>query len=499
MSWPRRVLAVLAVLACASAGLAAPVAEDPAVASRLKLFEIWVEEQRAHLDQPAVAVGIVHDQELVWARGFGTADLAAGRPATPDTVFRLGSVSKTFTATALLQLRDAGELSLDDPVRRHLPWFGYRGPSPEGPEITVRHLLTHTAGLPREAPLPYWTDREFPTRAELEAAVREGVGLFEPGEGYEYSNLGIALAGEVVAAASGMPWAEYVRRHVLDPLGMESTSAAGPRAPPERLAAGYLTRGPDGAPPLAPPTLSRALAPAAEMSSTVEDLARFVSAHLRDAGDSGPAVLAPRTLREMHRVHWLAPSWQSGRGLGFGVWRHDGRTLVGHAGWVAGHRSQIAFDPETEVGVVVLTNSDEGGPGSYVRQAFDLVAPAIEKATADEPEVPAAEDPERFAGTYHTPWGEVTDVLVVDGRLVTYDRSRPPVEDVEGSLTKLVPEGPPNVFRIETDDDTGPLVVFELLEDGRVARIKVGENYLFPEGCGRIGPDLRCTWSGDER
>jgi len=502
VSWPRRVVAVvalLAALACASAGLAAPVAEDPAVASRLKLLEIWVEEQRAHLDQPAVAVGIVHDQELVWARGFGTADLAAGRPATPHTVFRLGSVTKTFTATALLQLRDAGKLALDDPVRDHLPWFGYRGPSPEGPEITVRHLLTHTAGLPREAPLPYWTDREFPTRAELEAAVRQGVGLFEPGEGYEYSNLGIALAGEVVAAVSGMPWAEYVRRHVLDPLGMDSTSAAAPRAPPERLAAGYLTRGPEGRPPVAPPTLSRALAPAAEMSSTVEDLARYVSAHLRDAGDPGPAILAPRTLREMHRVHWLSPSWGSGRGLGFGVWRQDGRTLVGHAGWVAGHRSQIAFDPAAEVGVVVLTNSDEGGPGSYVRQAFDLVAPAIEKATADEPELPAAEDPERFAGTYHTPWGEVTDVLVVDGRLVTYDRSRPPVEDVEGSLTKLVPEGPPNVFRIETDDDTGPLVVFELLEDGGVARIKVGENYLFPEGCGRIGPDLRCTWSGGER
>lgn len=485
----------------APAAPTAPLAAYPSLAGRLALFEIWVEQQRRHLDQPGVSIGVVHDQELVWAKGFGLADLAAGRPATPATVYRIGSITKTFTATALLQLRDAGRLSLDDPVRRHLPWFGVRGPSPEGPEITVRHLLTHTAGLPRDAPLPYWTDREFPTREALAEAVREGVALFEPGAGYEYSNLGIALAGEVIAAASGMPWVEYVERHVLAPLGMASTSAAGPRAPPERLATGYLTRPADtespASPPLAPPTVSRALAPAAEMSSTVEDLARYVSAHLAGPGATGSALLSPATRREMHRVHWLSPSWTSGRGLGFSVWRQGDRTLVGHGGWVAGHRGQIAFDPQSRVGVVVLTNSDQGGPSSYVRQAFELLAPAIEALTAPATEVPAAEDPERFAGTYSTPWGEVTDVLVLDGGLVLYDRGHPPAEDVEGSLTKLIPEGG-TAFRVASDDGTGARVVFDL-EEGRVVRVKVGENYLYPLDCGRLGPGLRCTWAGEGR
>lgn len=496
-------LSVAPAITAAQATTAAPatpattLAAHPSLAGRLALFEIWVEQQRRHLDQPGVSIGVVHDQELVWAKGFGLADLATGRPATPATVYRIGSITKTFTATALLQLREAGRLSLEDPVRRHLPWFGVRGPSPEGPEITVRHLLTHTAGLPRDAPLPYWTDREFPSHEALAEAVREGVALFEPGAGYEYSNLGIALAGEVVAAASGMPWQEYLERHVLAPLGMGSTSAAGPRVPAERLATGYLTRPADGEPPLAPPTVSRALAPAAEMSSTVEDLARYVSAHLAGPGATGSALLSPATRREMHRVHWLSPSWTSGRGLGFSVWRQGGRTLVGHAGWVAGHRGQIAFDPQSRVGVVVLTNSDQGGPSSYVRQAFELLAPAIEELTAPATEVPATADPERFAGTYSTPWGEVTDVLVLDGGLVLYDRSHPPAEDVEGSLTKLVPEGG-TTFRVASADGTGARVVFEL-EEGRVVRVKVGENYLYPLDCGRLGPDLRCTWAGAER
>jgi D-alanyl-D-alanine carboxypeptidase len=486
----------------------APLATHPAVADRLALFAIWADEQRRHLDQPGVAIAVVHGDELVWARGFGLADVAARRPVTPETVFRLGSITKTFTATALLQLRDAGKLSLDDPVRRHLPWFGVAGPAPagvEGPsaEITIRQLLTHTAGLPREAPLPYWTDRAFPTHEQLRAAVREGVAMFEPGEGYEYSNLGIALAGEVVATASGMPWEEYVRRHVLDPLGMAASSAAAPRVPAERLATGYLTRGADGVAPVAPPTVSRALGPAAEMSASALDLARYVSAHLAGYGSpmdemaaagGGAALLAPRTLREMHRVHWLSPSWQSGRGLGFSVWRQGDRTLVGHGGWVAGHRAQIALEPATGVGIVVLTNSDEGGPSSYVRQAFELLAPAIEEAAAPpaaEPPPPA--DPERFAGTYRTPWNEVTEVLVFDGGLVLYGRGHPPSEDPEGSLDRLVSTVEEGVFRVATDDGTGDRVVFDV-EGGRVVRVKVGENYLFPLDCGEIGPDLRCTW-----
>lgn len=414
----------------------------------------------------------------------------------PDTLLPWFSATKVVTAVAVLQQWERGRLAPDDPVAAHVPEFAVGGKE----RITIRHLLTHTAGLPRDAPLPYWTDREFPSREALAEAVRDGVALFEPGAGYEYSNLGIALAGEVVAAASGMPWEEYVERHVLARLGMRSTSTAGPRVPAERLATGYLTRPPDAEPPapppLAPPTVSRALAPAAEMSSTVEDLARYVSAHLAGPG-AASALLSPATRREMHRVHWLSPSWTSGRGLGFSVWRQGDRTLVGHAGWVAGHRGQIAFDPESRVGVVVLTNSDQGGPGSYVRQAFELLAPAIEELTAPAAEVAQAEDPERFAGTYSTPWGEVTDVLVLDGGLVMYDRSHPPAEDVEGSLTKLVPEGG-TAFRVASDDGTGARVLFEL-EGGRVVRVKVGENYLYPLDCGPLGPDLRCTWAGEER
>ncbi len=502
--WRLTALALL-LLAALFPGLAAaaapasdppPLAEHPDVAAAIALYEIWVAEQMAYRHQPGLSVGVIHDRELVWARGFGFADLAAERPAGPDTVYRIGSITKTFTATALMLLRDEGKLRLDDPVRRHLPWLEYRNPFPEGPEITVWNLLTHTSGLPRESAFPYWTDREFPTRDEMRQTLARQEGLFEPGADYQYSNLAIALAGEVVAAVSGESWAGFVRRRIFEPLGMSRTFAGPP--PPELpgRATGYLITRPDGTRPVGPPTAARGLAPAADISSTVEDLARYVSAQFAAAAPPGERLLRPSTLREMQRVHWLSPSWSSGRGLGFSVWRREGRTLVGHGGWVAGHRASIAFDPASRLGVVVLTNSDEGGPGAYVDEALDLIFPALETATAavvDSP--PPVADAGRYAGAYHNPWGEVSEVLVRRGQLVIYDHGYPPSDDPEGSLTLLVPDAGEHAFRTEAPPGRrGTPVVFELLADGRVARVKMGENYLYPAGCGSIDQDLQCTW-----
>ena len=472
-----------------------PLLDHPEVASAITLYEIWVGEQMAYRHQPGMSVAVVRDQELVWARGFGHADVAEGRPAGPQTVYRVGSISKTFTATALMILRDEGKLRLDDPVRRHLPWLEYENPFVDGEPITVWNLLTHTSGLPRESAFPYWTDRRFPTRDEMRAALAGQEGLFEPGTGYQYSNLGIALAGEVVAAVSGQSWAEFVRSRIFEPLGMARSFAGSPPADLPDLATGYLVTRPDGTRPVGPATEARGLAPAADVSSTVEDLAHYVSAHLGTELPAERRLLRAGTLREMQRVQWLSPSWSSGRGLGFSVWRREGRTLVGHGGWVAGHRASVAFDPTSKLGVVVLTNSDEGGPAAYVNEAIDLIFPALERALAPvEEAVPPVADPARYAGAYHSPWGEVSEVLFRQGGLVIYDHGYPPDDDPEGSLTRLVPVGE-HAFRTEAPPGRpGRPVLFEMRQDGRVARIKIGENYLFPAGCGEIDAELQCTW-----
>jgi D-alanyl-D-alanine carboxypeptidase len=145
--------------------------DHPEVRSGVELLSAWIEGQMAYKGLPGLSFAIVHDQELVWARGFGWADVQGRVRATAETLYRVASITKLFTATALLQLRDAGKLRLDDRVADILPWFEPRPGPDETSPITIRHLITHTSGLPREAPFPYWSEAVFPPIADVCAAV----------------------------------------------------------------------------------------------------------------------------------------------------------------------------------------------------------------------------------------------------------------------------------------------------------------------------------------
>ena len=450
---------------------------DPGVHSAVDLLSAWIEAQMAYADQPGLSIGIVHDQELVWAAGFGRARLEPDRPATPDTLYRIASITKLFTSTAVLQLRDAGRLQLDDPIAKHLPWFSIGQPHADAPVITIRHLLTHTAGLPREAGFPYWTDGDFPTVEKVRERLPQQRAALPTETEWKYSNLGLTLAGEIVAAVSGRPYAEYVVQHVLEPLGMKRTFVATPAADHPDLAVGYTRRLPGSPRTPAPHTDGRGITAAANMTTCVSDLARFAMLQFRGGAAGGAQILKSSTLREMHRPHWVEPDWAAGWGLGFRILRQNGKTYVGHGGALRGYRTQVQLCPAERIGVVVLTNADDGNPLQYTDKAFQWVAPAILKVVAPAPAAPPA-GWERYAGRYRNSWGDA-QVLVVDGRLAMLDPSQP---DPMLTVSWLHPAGE-HAFRLETRNGfgaNGEPVVFELDGDGRVGRVKIGENFLTP-------------------
>src|SRR5262249_11442816 len=164
------------------------------VAAQIDLFSAWIEAQMAYSGQPGLAIGMVYDQEVVWARGFGYANVEARVPTTPQTIYRIASITKLFTSTAIMQLRDAGALQLDDPLTKHLPWFTVQQRATDAPPITIRHLLTHTSGLPREAAFPYWTEADaFPTAEQIRATVPQQETVLPPETRWTYSNLALTL------------------------------------------------------------------------------------------------------------------------------------------------------------------------------------------------------------------------------------------------------------------------------------------------------------------
>ncbi|MCL4806663.1 MAG: beta-lactamase family protein [Thermoanaerobaculia bacterium] len=448
------------------------VAKDPRVVQALSLLTAWLDAEQAHRRLPGVSLAVVHDQESLLARGFGYAHVETKVPATPQTMYSICSISKLFTGVAVMQERDAGRLGLDDPVSKHLPWFSIGG-MPEGaPPVTVRGLLTHSSGLPRESDFPYWTGPgyPFPPAEKVRERVSGQEMLYRPETYFQYSNLGLTLAGEVAAATARHPFAELVRANVLDPLGMKDTETEHlDRWRGNRLATGYTAPRRDGTREKVPPYEVRGIAPAAGFTSTVEDLGRFASWQFRLLGTGKTEVLDADTLREMHRVQFMDPGWKTSWGLAFQVWRSGEKTFVGHNGYCPGYQSQLLLQTQEKVATVFMTNTNGIDAQKYAQTAYDVVAPAVKKALDDpkgaKPHVAAFA---RYAGRYDN-WlaGEATVFPWDDGLALLPTPSEKPLD----ALVKLKPAGEHRFRRLRDDGGLGEEVRFEVDEKGRTVRL----------------------------
>jgi D-alanyl-D-alanine carboxypeptidase len=458
-------------VAAQSAVTSSRAAGDPEVKGAQRLFSAWLEGQIAYRGLPGIVVGVVADQQLVWAAGFGMANTASKSPMTPRTKFRMASHSKLFTATAIMQLREQGKLRLDDPVSKYLPWFQVKPADPDDPPITIEELLTHGSGLPREAGA-HWTTHEFPTQEELRKLMPERQAAFAPDVRWKYSNLAYSVAGMVVEAVSGEKWADYVERHIYQPLGMTSSSVD---RNVDGLAVGYGRRMPDGSRAVMPFVDARGMASATGITSTVEDMAKFVSAQFRKGTTGGDRILSTGSLRDMHRVRMLENNWTRGNGIGFAVNRVGDKVFVGHGGGYPGYTTQTTINLDSKVGVIVLTNTNDSDPGGIATQLMNTVGEAVAKATAAPPKV-VAWDPSwsRFAGYYRGAGGD-TQVIELKERLVLLTPNAP---NIDGPV-RLEPIGD-GTFRYVAPAGGGPVgeVVRFVEEGGRVVRMITGDSYV---------------------
>jgi D-alanyl-D-alanine carboxypeptidase len=467
------VMAMVLVAGARSAGAQA-LAQRPEVAAALQVLDAWIGSSVATREIPGLAIGIVHDQDVLWSKGYGFADVERKTPVTSATLFRIASISKTFTATAIMQLRDAGKLKLDEPVVTYLPWLTFKNTHPDGLAITVRHLLTHTSGLPRELAEPLWNDPKPLRREDALRLLGEAESTFAAERQFKYSNLGFALLGEVVEAVSGEPYAAYVDAHILKPLGMTATLVT-PRAGTPGLAVSHSLRRP-GAPRVPIDFVDVGwLTPAGGLASSVDDLAKFVSLQFRDRAAGGPQVLRGSTLREMRRPLWLRADWLSGQGLGFAVRRADGIVRVGHEGLLPGQGSFMTFAPTSKLGVVVLINGAGGSPVRFADQVFTTLNPVITREN-EAARAPATAPPawQVYVGTYTGPkWFDDLQVMILNGQLTMVS----PGSDTPWADRVVLRPVAADTFRMQGGWATGELAKFELDAGGRVVRLLAGNVY----------------------
>lgn len=310
------------------------------LASFGSLIEAELEKKRL----PGVATAIIFDQETIFEESFGFANLEAKISITPQTIFRIGSITKLFTATAIMQLCENGLLQLDDKIASYISL-----PS-ELTSITVRQLMAHTSGLPREAPLDYMETLKFPGIEEIMNSMGEVSLLADSGSRYSYSNLGYALLGSVIEQISNSPYKQYVIDQILQPLGMNHSGFDLTDKHRSQAALGYHFMDPH----------ERAgdldldiggFSPAGQIYSSVADMARFIAWQFGEQSN----ILAADSRQEMY-APLLSISNEEGAALGWGLTQKNNYLFVSQNGRTFGYSSDLAILPECKLGAVILAN-----------------------------------------------------------------------------------------------------------------------------------------------
>jgi D-alanyl-D-alanine carboxypeptidase len=457
------------------------VTSDPTATIRdaADLLRTWLETQAAHRRVPGVQVAVRSAGELVLSAAVGVADAVTGTPLTPRHLFHVASHSKTFTATVVLQLVEAGRMRLDDPIGNYVPELEDGG-SPIA-RVPVRELLGHQSGITRDGGhADFWQlETPFPDRARLLAEVLGGGVVHARNEHFKYSNVGFALVGLAVEAVTGTSYAEHVRTAVLEPLGLTRTGADHDPDRADEYAAAHTG--------LLPGEETRlvlghgrtgAYAPATGFWSTAEELSAFAEAALV-LGD-GP-LLSDDARRIMQRQESVVTAYgtEIGRyGLGVELTTVGDRQLVGHSGGWPGHLSLTLADPTAGLVVSVLTNAIDTPAQELAHGLVKLVDLALTpRATVPPP--PADAPPlHSFTGRFAGLWGMV-DVVELGGRLVLVRPTAP--DPLPGAEELQVVDA--RTLRVAAQPGfgaTGELVHLERDADGAVASVRLAGVTLRP-------------------
>lgn len=403
-----RALSAALLLASSTAALAQTAAPSPAAAPSAPsveaiepqltgLFDTWMKQ--AHV--PGLVYGVVKDGRLVLVRGLGVQDVATKRPVTPDSLFRIASMSKAFTAMAILKLRDEGRLSLDTPAERYIPEIrGWKYPSADSRRIRVEDLIHHTAGFVEDNP---WGDRQQSlSEPAFTAMLKAGVPFAQaPGLRMEYSNLGYAMLGRIVHNVSGVSYQDYIRREIMAPLGMATTGYDVLNGSQEMRALGY--RWQDDAWVREPDMADGAFGAMGGVQTSANDYWRWIAFLLsgwpaRDDAEAGPVKRA--TVREIvegsNYVSTAERPSASGQmcrvatayAMGWSVVNDcDVGRIVTHSGGYPGYGSIVMMLPDAGVGVFAFANRTYAGPGKPVSEALYALRRA---GLANERELPVS-------------------------------------------------------------------------------------------------------------
>lgn len=449
----------------------------------LAYVDSWLDYRVWKLRAPGAQVAVWFDGKVQFSKAYGLSNLDTREPLTTSHLFRIASHSKTFTATAIMQLVEAGKLRLDDSAGSWIPELAEAG-SPLA-DNTVRQLVSHSAGVIRDGvDSTFWAhSRPFPDEDELlQLSIHEGA-VRQPEATFKYTNIGFSLLGLIIGKAAGSTYNEYTKTAIVEKLGLRNTGPELDEARLSEYAGGHSGLTSWSERQVIPHVDTHAMASATGFYSTAEDMVRFASAHF--FGDD--RLISDRSKNEMQRPVWtgLSPDApQDGYGYGTNIRYYDGHRMVGHGGGYPGHITRTMWDPHEGLAISVLTNAVDGpaeelacgilkiiDKAREVAPRLPLSSGLVNSAAIQPPGEPGRGiDLDSFTGRFAALWG-VTDVYVLGGKLFASSpvESSPVVQPYELAVidenTLRIMSGPGyasvgETFRYERDGDGKVVSVF---------------------------------------
>ncbi len=348
-------LASFVLLAIPSTSIGQPIVRPPEkYSTAITKLEKWIANEVKIKQLPSLSIVVVDDQKTVWAKGFGWADPKTKKPATAETVYRVGSVSKPFTALLLMMLVEMGMVDLDEPVQKYLPSFKVRNQFDK--KITLRQMLCHRSGLVRESPVGNYFDSTNPTLAQTVASLNKTKLVYPPETKTAYSNAALATVGRVIEHQMKKPFEKVMQEKLLNPLGMKNSSFVPTPNIRKKLAAAsmWTYHGKE----FPAPKFALGMLPAGELYSNANDMGKFLQFLFAKGRGPKGQLLKPKTLGEMWTPQLLKRGTKKGFGIAFYVSEFEGQKMVGHSGAIYGFATRFAALPKQKLGVVVMASKD---------------------------------------------------------------------------------------------------------------------------------------------
>lgn len=437
-------------------------------------IDSWLEFRYGRLEIPGFVVAIAHKGDIVFKNAYGFADLEKREKLTTDHIFRIASHSKTFTATATMQLQEKGKLRIDDYAVKYIPWLKQHKDK-RWQKVTIRQLMSHSAGVIRDGvDADYWQlDTPFPNAQELKKAILESDLVLDTNIQMKYSNFGYSLLGMVIEAVSGQPYNKYVKESIVSPLKLSNTGPEFEAKIANKIATAYTRRDVNKTRRPIANVDTKSMSSATGFYSTVEDLCKYFTAHMVGS----KKLLDDESKKEMQRLQWQVKNSKErdAYGLGLEIEYVDERRLVGHGGGFPGHITKSMFDPKDELVVIVLTNCIDGGASEIAKGIISVINYFQNSSSARKPK----HDLSKFEGRFLSLWSMVSIVSMGNKVVSVYPDTWQPF--IEPEELERVDDKTLKVTKTNSFYSEGELVRFKFGAQGEVKSVNYNGGTMLPE------------------